>query len=93
MALAGMLAGGLLDRRRRRPAPLARRQRHHLQPAARPTSPSASSTTWSKGPLRDPASLNKPSTYPIPESAMIGNMFGLDVHWGLAFGVVFCLVA
>src|SRR5580704_13652629 len=27
-----------------------------------------------EGPLRDPASLNKPSTYPIPEAAMLGTM-------------------
>ncbi len=46
-----------------------------------------------EGPMRDPASLNKPSTYPIPTELMIGNMLGLDMHWGLAFGVVFCLVA
>jgi simple sugar transport system permease protein len=46
-----------------------------------------------EGPLRDPASLNKPSTYPIPKEVMIGNMFGLDVHWGLAFGIGYCLLA
>jgi simple sugar transport system permease protein len=46
-----------------------------------------------EGPLRDPESLNKPSTYKIAQEAMIGNMLGLDVHWGLAFGVVYCLVA
>lgn len=50
-----------------------------------------------EGPLRDPASLNKPSTYPIPKSAYIGNMeflknaLGLEVHWGLAFGIIACL--
>jgi ABC-type uncharacterized transport system permease subunit len=46
-----------------------------------------------EGPMRDPASLNKPSTYPIPTELMIGNMLGLDMHWGLGFGVLFCLVA
>lgn len=45
-----------------------------------------------EGPLRDPASLNKPSTRPIAESAMLGNFPGLDVHLGLAFGIVLCLV-
>ena len=45
-----------------------------------------------EGPLRDPASLNKPSTYPIPEAAMLGSMFGLDIHWGLAYGVVACVL-
>jgi simple sugar transport system permease protein len=48
-----------------------------------------------EGPMRDPASLNKPSTYPIPEEAMLGRMGtgALEVHWGLAFGVVACLLA
>jgi simple sugar transport system permease protein len=46
-----------------------------------------------EGPLRDPASLNKPSTLPLPESAMIGPIPGLDVHWGLAVGLVACLLA
>jgi simple sugar transport system permease protein len=43
-----------------------------------------------EGVLRDPASLNKPSTHPIGEASMIGNFPGLDVHWGLGFGLVFC---
>ena len=37
-----------------------------------------------EGPLRDPASLNKPSTPPIGEANMVGTIPGLDVHWGLA---------
>jgi len=45
-----------------------------------------------EGPLRDPASLNKPSTYPIGKDYMIGNIPGMDVHWGLAVGVVACLL-
>lgn len=45
-----------------------------------------------EGPLRDPASLNKPSTVPIEEASMVGHLPGLDVHWGLVFGAVFCLV-
>jgi simple sugar transport system permease protein len=44
-----------------------------------------------EGPLRDPASLNKPSTHPIGSANMIGNFPGLDVHWGLGFGVIFCV--
>jgi ABC-type uncharacterized transport system permease subunit len=43
-----------------------------------------------EGPLRDPASLNKPSTLPLPDSAMIGQIPWLDVHWGLVIGVVAC---
>ncbi len=46
-----------------------------------------------EGPLRDPASLNKPSTMPIGEASMIGVIPGTDVHWGLVFGIVFCLIA
>jgi ABC-type uncharacterized transport system permease subunit len=43
-----------------------------------------------EGPLRDPASLNKPSTSPIGDANMLGHLPGMDVHWGLGFGVVFC---
>jgi simple sugar transport system permease protein len=45
-----------------------------------------------EGPLRDPASLNKPSTPPIGDDNMLGNVPGLDVHWGLAWGLAACLV-
>jgi ABC-type uncharacterized transport system permease subunit len=45
-----------------------------------------------EGPLKDPASLNKPSTYAIPEGAMIGAIPGTDVHWGLVIGIVLCIV-
>jgi len=44
-----------------------------------------------EGPLRDPASLNKPSTASIGDHHMIGNIPGTDVHWGLAIGIVVCL--
>ena len=44
-----------------------------------------------EGPLRDPASLNKPSTPPIGDDNMLGNVPGLDVHWGLAWGLFACL--
>jgi general nucleoside transport system permease protein len=46
-----------------------------------------------EGPMRDPASLNKPSTLPLPEGLQIGTMGGYDVHWGLAFGVAACLAS
>ncbi len=45
-----------------------------------------------EGPLRDPRSLNKPSTLPIPDTHMLGTIPGLDVHWGLAIGVLACLI-
>ena len=44
-----------------------------------------------EGPLRDPASLNKPSTHPIGDANMLGNFPGLDVHWGLGYGLIFCV--
>lgn len=46
-----------------------------------------------EGPMRDPSSLNKPSTLPLPESNLLGLMPGYEVHWGLAWGAVACVVA
>jgi simple sugar transport system permease protein len=46
-----------------------------------------------EGPLRDPESLNKPSTAPLPETLRLGTMPGLDVHWGLAFGILACVIS
>jgi simple sugar transport system permease protein len=46
-----------------------------------------------EGPLRDPASLNKPSTYALAEGLRIAGMAGSDVHWGLVLGVAACLAA
>jgi ABC-type uncharacterized transport system permease subunit len=43
--------------------------------------------------LRDPASLNKPSTKPLPEALMLPPLPGLDVHWGLVLGVALALFA
>ncbi len=50
-----------------------------------------------EGPMRDPASLNKPSTRPLAEALRIGpiaadSVLG-DVHWGLVIGLVLCLLA
>jgi len=50
-----------------------------------------------EGPMRDPASLNKPSTRPLAESLRIGpisvdSVLG-DVHWGLVLGLLLCLIA
>jgi simple sugar transport system permease protein len=50
-----------------------------------------------EGPMRDPASLNKPSTHPLAESLRIGaispdSLLG-DVHWGLVIGVLLCVAA
>ena len=46
-----------------------------------------------EGPLRDPESLNKPSTRHIGEANLIGSIPGLDVHYGLVVGVVLCVAA
>lgn len=46
-----------------------------------------------EGPLRDPASLNKPSTLPLPEALRIGTMGSWDVHWGLVWGLALCVAA
>ncbi|TIL36327.1 MAG: ABC transporter permease [Mesorhizobium sp.] len=46
-----------------------------------------------EGPLRDPASLNKPSTEPLAEAYRIGNIPGMDVHWGLVVGIIACILS
>jgi general nucleoside transport system permease protein len=45
-----------------------------------------------EGPLKDPASLNKPSTPALAGAIMVGRLPGLDVHWGLGFGVIFAVL-
>lgn len=45
-----------------------------------------------EGPLKDPASLNKPSTRHIGEEHLLPNLPDLDVHYGLLFGVLACIV-
>ncbi|PWR02675.1 ABC transporter permease [Meridianimarinicoccus roseus] len=46
-----------------------------------------------EGPLRDPASLNKPSTAPLADALRVGDMPGWDVHWGLLAGIAGCVLA
>src|SRR6266851_1403726 len=41
-----------------------------------------------EGVMRDPASLNKPSTREIGAANMVGSIPGTDVHWGLVFSIV-----
>ena len=46
-----------------------------------------------EGVFRDPASLNKPSTAPLPETLRVGDMpIGVEVHWGLGVGILCCLL-
>jgi ABC-type uncharacterized transport system permease subunit len=41
-----------------------------------------------EGPMRDPTSLNKPSTREIGITNMIGSIPGTDVHWGFVVGIL-----
>lgn len=43
------------------------------------------------GPMRDPEMVNRPSTWHIGEANMIGLIPGMDVHWGLVFGLIACI--
>lgn len=45
------------------------------------------------GPMKDPSSLNKPSTFPIPDLYKLGNIPGTRVHYGLIYGLIACVVA
>ena len=92
MALAGMLAGGLW-------IGAAGALRHY-----RGVNETISSLLLAyiaialmnhvvEGPLRDPGSLNKPSTPHIGDANMLGAIPGMDVHWGLVFGAVICVLA
>lgn len=46
------------------------------------------------GPIRDPSSLNKPASFPIPEADQLGTLpFLPRVHYGLLYGVIACVVA
>ena len=41
-----------------------------------------------EGALRDLTNPNKPSTKPIGDAYMVGNIPGTEVHWGLVVGIV-----
>ena len=45
-----------------------------------------------EGPMRDPASLNKPSTRTLADGLLIGGIGGTDIHWGLVFGIAACVI-
>jgi simple sugar transport system permease protein len=92
MAIAGMAAGGAL-------IALAGALRHWRGVNETISSLLLSSIAIAvmnqvvEGPMRDPASLNKPSTRPLPDADLIGNLPGMDVHWGLALGLIACVLA
>lgn len=46
-----------------------------------------------EGPLRDPASLNKPSTIPLEPWQRVGSIPGMEVHWGLVVSLLACIGA
>jgi len=92
MAIAGMIAGGLM-------IAAAGALRHY-----RGVNETISSLLLNyigiaamnhlvNGPMKDPSSLNKPSTFPLPEAAMLGSLPGTRVHWGLLYGLIACAVA
>jgi simple sugar transport system permease protein len=91
MALAGMIAGGMLIL-------VAGALRHY-----RGVNETISSLLLTyiaiavfnhlvEGPMRDPASLNKPSTAALSETHMLGLLPGMEVHWGLVYGLLACVV-
>jgi simple sugar transport system permease protein len=45
-----------------------------------------------EGALRDLSNPNKPSTKPIGDAYMVGNIPGTEVHWGLVAGLVLAVV-
>ncbi len=45
------------------------------------------------GPMKDPSSLNKPSSYPIPDADMLGKIPGTRIHYGLIYGLIACAIA
>ena len=45
------------------------------------------------GPMRDPNSLNKRSTFPIPDADKLGTIPFTRVHYGLLYGIVVCIIA
>ena len=44
------------------------------------------------GPIRDFTRVVKAASWSIPEYMMVGTLPGIDVHWGLAVGIVACLL-
>ena len=46
-----------------------------------------------EGPMRDPSSLNKPSSFPLLDVNRLGAIPGTRVHYGLIYGLVACAIA
>jgi simple sugar transport system permease protein len=45
------------------------------------------------GPIRDPEVVHRPSSWHVGEGNMLGQLPGMDVHWGLVMGLLACLGA
>ncbi|HEX4084706.1 MAG TPA: ABC transporter permease [Chthoniobacteraceae bacterium] len=45
------------------------------------------------GPMHDPSSLNKPSSFPIPDANSLGSIPGTRVQFGLVYGIVACIAS
>ena len=46
-----------------------------------------------EGVMRDPSSLNKPSTFPIAEINRLGDIPGTRIHYGLLYGLIACIIS
>ncbi len=46
-----------------------------------------------EGPMKDPSSLNKPSSFPIPDLYKLGNIGDTRIHYGLLYGLIACAIA
>lgn len=46
-----------------------------------------------EGPMRDPASLNRPATHPLLDIHRLGDLPGTRVHYGLIYGLLACGIA
>ena len=45
-----------------------------------------------EGPMHDPKSLDHPSSWPISLANSLGNIPGTEIHVGLLFGIIACIV-
>lgn len=43
--------------------------------------------------MKDPQSLNKPSSFPILDVDMLGKLPGTRIHYGLVYGLIACVIA
>ena len=92
-AIAGMAAGGIWIGLVGALAPLSRRQRDHLQPAARLYRHRADEPAGRRAAARSRPASTSPRPSRIGDAYMLGNIPGMDVHWGLAVGVVACIAS